>query len=486
MAACCHSEMGLNHRQSGMHALCPEFEIEIVSSDEAALEPQAYEPDQTWHPTESQALAMGKLHQLADVFDKTGDGKIGGFRPACRRVLMIGTSGAGKTAVANEFARERGVPLHCVDGGSWIVAGSLSRPLTLRGVRDFIRSCEEPVTPQGEKCGGLHGILYIDETCKLVPKQEGLSQSGWALSVTAEVISLADSDMRLLVHEWTPREIERFRNHFMIIFSGAFQAALTEVRKMSGRGSLGFTEASTKKATYSSEISEFLPEEILSRCASEHIILEAPTRQDIEQAITRMHSELGVKRKQPLQDLVNEAQQAIGGVRWLENYLCRLLVENPYAHRPVRSKRTESKPEPKERSFDLLVSDIPGCVKETNATAAKLQVKLGIIYTRLHTIADREVPAPLGGVFDDPKFGEALVKAIRVCKVLSEVSGDDREEIKPLVLWRAMAWNALTESSSHLHTYQLSEVWVEAWTLAGALIDYRLKLSQAVKRGLIS
>jgi hypothetical protein len=255
-----------------MNDLCSIPNSEVVASPELKPEsPTSVAP--SWYPTESQGAALHKLHEVADVFSKTGDNRLAGLRPGCRRVLLVGSSGAGKTAVAGQFATECGVPLLCIDGGSWVVTGSL-KTSTLRVLRDFIRSCEDSVGIHGEALPGLQGVLYLDELCKLLPDQESLSQSHWSLGVAAETIAVADADTRLLAHDWSPRDVQRLRANFILVAGGAFASAMIQARQSAERGSLGFG-ATPEKETYSSKIKQFLPEEILSRFSTV-ITLEAP------------------------------------------------------------------------------------------------------------------------------------------------------------------------------------------------------------------
>jgi hypothetical protein len=430
-----------------------------------------------WHSTASQREGLTRLHQLGDVFAQTGDSRLAGFRPAAGRILMIGASGSGKTALAGQFAAECEAALLTLDCGSWIVAGAAAKPATLRMVRDFLRA-------QGGG-DGLVAVLFLDELCKLLPSGENLHQSGWSLSVWAECLSVLSGDTRLAAHEWSPEDIRRLRTNTMIIGAGAFQAALLEVRTATRKGTLGFSDSGVGKATYASQIAQYLPEELLSRFASEPIVLDVPSRGDFEAAINRIHGELGIKRDRPMGQLLDEAGSAMGGMRWCENYVCQLLIKHPYAARQAPSSQREEKADAKPRAFDLMVSDIPRCLQEANATAATLRVKLGVIYSALHAIVDRGQGIPMGGVLSDPKMGEALVEAIRNCQLCTEVSADDRDVLKPLARWKAMAWQALAENSCDLDKHHLREVWVESWSATGALIDYRLKLSQAVQRGLL-
>ena len=439
----------------------------------------------SWHPTASQRQGLSQLHELANVFDKVGNGKMAGFQPSCRRALIIGTSGSGKTALAGHFAVQRGVPIHVIDAGSWLVAGSLVKPGTLRGARDFIRSCNDSVGVDGQHGPGLQGIIYVDECCKMVPTQEAMSQSGWALAVASEGISLADADGKLTGHEWSPRDIERLGSNFMLLAGGAFQAALVEARKCAQRGSLGFGEAG-EKTTYSSKITEYLPEEILSRFSSTVVVLEAPTRADLTEAITRIHAEMGIKRYQPMDDLLNEAESAQGAMRWVENYVCRLIAKHPYSVRPAPGPRQKPSEAPKEgRTYDMLVGDIPRCVAGANETIGKLQIKLAVIYSRLHAMANLERQTPWTGMLANQELGESIIRALRNSQLLTTITADDEEEISALAQWRTVAWQTLTENASDLATYGLTETIAEAWALSGALVEYRRSLSRAVQRGLL-
>jgi hypothetical protein len=160
-------------------SLFPNKPAPAQDTDEAPL------ADRAWHPTPSQKEAIHTMHRSADVFSRVGDRKLAGFSPACRRLLMIGASGAGKSAVAREFARQRNFPMLCLDGGSWIVAGS-QKTATLRLVLDFIRATPISDGNTESQSQGIEGAVFIDEICKLVPKPAALADSGWNMSVWAE------------------------------------------------------------------------------------------------------------------------------------------------------------------------------------------------------------------------------------------------------------------------------------------------------------
>ena len=449
---------------------CPSL-AELQPATEGKASPGCTEK---WYPTSSQSRGLKSLHQLADVFARTGGTKFAGFRPACHRALIIGASGSGKTNLVNQFASERNVPSTAIDCGSFIVSGAAVKPTTLQVVRDFVRSCKR----SRDDASALEGIVFFDEICKLIPS-ESQHQSGWSLSVAAEAIALLSSDSRLAAHDWSSSDIRRLRDNIMIIGGGAFQSALIEVRAASHRGDLGFANSNEARSTHLSEIAKYLPEEILSRFSSTIIVLEAPTRQDYEQSIVRIHSQLGIRRQASLSELVDEAVKGLGGMRWVENYLCQLLYTHPYAIRGRKSEAPVPEREPISRAYDVAL-DFSACKKEANEIALKLRTTLGLVYSRLQCIADAGQSLPQGGMLNNPQFYTILTDAITACGPTNRVSDDETRD--PVGMWRAVAWQVLGESSPFLAAHGLSEMWAEAWSIAGALIDHRRQLFQAIQR----
>lgn len=290
---------------------------------------------------------------------------------------------------------------------------------------------------------------------------------------------------RLAGNEWSPRDIQRLRGNFMILAGGAFMAALAQARESSKRGSLGFTEAG-EPTSYSSKIRDFLPEELLSRFSSQ-VILEAPTRADLTDAINRIHGQLGIKRSRSMEELLAEAEGAAGAMRWIETYLCKLIAKHPYSVRPAagapREKDNQDKKE--SRTYDLLVGDVPRCIAGANETIAKLQIRLAVIYSRLYALSNEAREKPWTGMFNNPEFGESIIRALRNCRLLTQITSDDREEISALAEWHRVAWTVLTENASDLVTYGMTEALAEAWALTGLLIEYRSSLTRSVQRGLL-
>jgi len=434
--------------------------------------PESSSEVSTWHPTGSQKQVLSRLHQLAEVFFRLGDAMIAGLRPACRLPLVIGASGSGKSAVVGQFAKQRKLGLLALDCGSWIVAGAAAKPATLRIVRDYVRAHEQ-------------GVLFCDEVCKLLPQGEGLLNSGWALSVFAEAISLFSASESLAVHDWSVADIAKLRNNFLCVGGGAFQAALSDVRQASNKGGLGFSGAKAA-SSHKEEITRHLPEEVLSRF-SEIIVLDPPSREDFQETVQRIHSDLGIKRQRPMKELLDEALNAAGGMRWAEKYVCSLLIEHPYCVRQRYTTPSEKAPVAKAVTIDLMAGDVAKCLTLTNETAASLRVKLGRIYSRLHQWLDQgtQMEQPLGR-FNQPELGEALVSALRSSQAMTQLRGDENEEMAALSNWRTLAWQVGCESATILAKLELTEIWMEAWSLTSNLIDYRLALRRAVEKGMSS
>jgi len=446
---------------------------------EAELGPENPKQHEVWHCTESQNRGLARLNQLADLYAKVGDSKLAGFRPACSKVLILGASGSGKTALAREFARRRRLPILTIEAGAWLVAGVGPGKLpTLKLIRDFVRSCP------AQNDGQLWGTIYIDEICKLLPKGDAAADTGWCQSVFSEAVTILSADERLATHDWTAADIRRLQQNFMILGAGAFAFALKELGQTRRKGSLGFTKESTKNLSVAKKIQEFLPEEILSRFSSEPVLLESPARKDFEDAVLRVHSELGIPRSRPLKELLDEAEEGSGGFRWVENYLSSILIQHPYALRRIKpAKQPES---PTVVAYDLHGRDWAQQARYLSETGGKLRTLLALIYSRLAVLSQSdEGVIKHRGLLNEAELGPAIVEAIRVCS-LNEITRDDREYLKPLSAWRQRAWQGLLEHGADLASCGISEQWAESWSLATDLLDHRLRLSCAVLKGQLS
>jgi hypothetical protein len=166
------------------------------------------------HLTESQAKAFLELSALAKL---RGHGETyGGFVPRAKP-LILGPSGAGKTALVTRLCDTEQWPLLVVNAGSWIVVAAKAEPYTLHVIRRFVRQHDK-------------GCIFLDEIDKSIPSGEQALTSDWALSTTSEILALLDNH-RLLSSGWTQEDTSRLRN-FMIIGAGAWQ------RKVKADGTL--------------------------------------------------------------------------------------------------------------------------------------------------------------------------------------------------------------------------------------------------------
>ncbi len=322
----------------------------------------------------------------------------------------------------------------------------------------------------------------IDELCKMLPQKEGLSVSGWNLSVWAECIGLLESDARLLAHDWSEDDVERLRRHVFILAGGAFQLALEEVREASTRGSLGFVPGGGPKGTHAQAVARYLPEEILSRFA-DPIILLPPSRKDFADAIERIHSTLNVPQRRPLESLLDEAIAAGGGMRWVEHYLCQLLVDHPHVVAPRQDPpKTDSKP----KHFDILGANFARQAQTVMELSTRLRTLLGLIYGRLSsaTHGDKDTPkAKPGSLLQFQDLGEHIIEAIQACALLQEVGPSNTLDIGCLAQWHTDAWRGITEYSADLESLSLIHPWTEAWSLTKTILDYRRRFQAAADQG---
>jgi hypothetical protein len=188
-----------------------------------------------------------------------------------------------------------------------------------------------------------------------------------------------------------------------------------------------------------------------------------------------------------MKELLDEALSAQGGMRWAEKYLCTLIIEHPYCVRQRPTAKQDKSPNPTSGTVDLLSGDIPRCLTLTNDTAAALRVKLARIYSRLHQWSDQgtQFKHPLG-LFNQPELGESIVSALRASQAITQLRDDDDEELSALTQWATLSWRVGYECASLLAELQITEAWMEAWSLASNLVDYRMALRRAVQRGLLA
>ena len=252
------------------------------------------------HLTESQAKAFLELSALVKL---SGHGETyGGFRPRAKP-LLLGPSGAGKTALITRLCESEQLPLLVVNSGGWILVSAKAEPYTLHGVRRFVRE-------------NAKGCIFLDEIDKCCPSGQRGWSSEWNLATTTELLALLDGDQRLLTSGWNQEEVERLRN-FTIIGAGAWQ------RKVKTDGAAAHARRMIKDPG--------IPEEITLRFNSRLIVVEPPNREDFRKAFHRVHEDLGLPQPDAdqIEKLVSTALKARCGLRWVEQYVSDLLSVNP-------------------------------------------------------------------------------------------------------------------------------------------------------------
>jgi hypothetical protein len=432
------------------------------------------QPNPTWYATTSQKAGLQRLHALADVFTRVGDGTLGTFRPLLRP-LLIGATGCGKSTLVREFARQRDWGFLAVDAGSWLIQGAFSKPPTLRLIRDHVRAF--PRT-----------CLFIDECCKLMPTGHD-ANSGWYTSVFAEFLGLYDTSERLLGHEWTRADIQRFRESCFLIAGGAFTSALKQAQASAMRGGLGFGQAGPiAGATHSSKIGEILPPEIFLRFHSSHLVLEAPSRDDYARAIEMIHADLKVEREKPIKELIDEAQASGNGVRWVPEYLTRVLLANPTAL-PVKPAADAPKPP---EGYDFFSPEASRYSHDITNYSFELRGVLARIRAEIQSQHDlvRENPSKafsrylLGSERGD--FPGILMGALMASNACVGIGEDDSATLNPLMRWREEAWLGLDRFAGELSRCGLLDLFSRSWDLTSRIAELRATLSQMVAAGKFS
>jgi SpoVK/Ycf46/Vps4 family AAA+-type ATPase len=277
-------------------------------------EPES-EPTGPRHLTGSQAAALRQLSDLAALRGQPGRGGIS----LRNKPLLIGPSGSGKTAVVRRVCDLEKLPLLVVNAGSWIVRGALTAGSTLSTIVRFVRQHPE-------------GCVLIDEIDKSCPSGATMFSQSWALSVFTEIISLLDCEGKLQTCGWDTADIRRLNQSYVIIGAGAWQAHSVAARKDSPEDGAG---------CYASKVvaEAGIPEEILYRFNARLIELTAPGRKDISMAINRVRSELALPALASVDQerLVENAARSNVGIRWIEQYLADLLIQNPRAREKIEA-----------------------------------------------------------------------------------------------------------------------------------------------------
>jgi SpoVK/Ycf46/Vps4 family AAA+-type ATPase len=167
--------------------------------------------------------AMDQLDHYAEVFLSAGTTTFGGISPRTK-VLLLGGTGAGKTSVVRKFALRCEWRFVSIDSSAWIPEGS-AKPGSLVFIRDFVRSLDTDE----------NAVLMLDEVDKLLPAGDAALDTNWSTSVFGEVLAAIDQDERLLGHNWTMADLEKFRSSIFLVAAGAFEFYLRRAKQKARR-----------------------------------------------------------------------------------------------------------------------------------------------------------------------------------------------------------------------------------------------------------
>ena len=93
--------------------------------------------------------------------------------------------------------------------------------------------------------------------------------------------------------------------------------------------------------------------------------------------------------KRPLEELLNEAAGYVGGVRWLENYLTKLLIAIPAPAKPIEDfdhADQENEPPEDRRTYDFFAIDTVEHIRRLNDDFFSLRVALAQVVSGLHLV----------------------------------------------------------------------------------------------------
>lgn len=314
--------------------------------------------------TRSQAQALSQLSELAQL---AGHESTYGGAKARTKPLIVGPSGCGKTAAVSRLCDLLSTPekkfhLLGVNTASWVVTGARAEPSTLTVIRKFVEKHDSG------------GCIFLDELDKAVPMGDHAWDNGWSLSTTAEILSLLDCDSRLLTSGWQKRDVERLRK-FLIVGAGAWQRLVAAAEK---QGSSLHDQIAN---------SPFIPEEILYRFNCRLIEITLPTKKDFREAITRIHSDLGLPalEEAEMEKFLDSAVKSKTGMRFLEQMVADCLCRHPNLRRP-------SPPEPPaDTSGKTVVSHWRYRQEVENAyrLLEELEQPLALLQIQFRLLADR-------------------------------------------------------------------------------------------------
>jgi len=223
--------------------------------------------------------------------------------------LLVGPSGAGKTASVRDFAARKGLPCFSVSVTNWIIRGARCDNYTADALAAWI----------GEHSEG--GVIVIEELDKLRTVH---LDANWSTGIFIEVLCLLDQDARLLRMGFKQEQIEAL-SKFMWIGCGAWQETWTSCKEKASVG-FGGTQGGgdTDPTAFLSAIRDLnvIPPELLYRFNDRLILIEPPTLDEIAERIVAIRADAGIPSLavDQIATLCAEASASQCALRWLESY----------------------------------------------------------------------------------------------------------------------------------------------------------------------
>ena len=250
--------------------------------------------------TRSQRAVADKIKQ----FHKLRGKRVAGY--AIRPPLVVGPSGAGKTAVARVVADELRLPIVDANAGTWQLQGSKAEVSTADQIRNAVRE------------NGRGFILFLDE----IEKFSGRDHTWW-LSVNQEVFALIDRRLTSF-STWDDEDRKRFTDSCFIFGAGTWQHLFRRQSR-----SLGFTSASVIAQPASSAFEDdTIPEELLFRFHPTLLFVDPPSSDEFQERISAIRRGLDFSplTSDQIDSLVQQAIESRRGNRWLEAYAAELAI----------------------------------------------------------------------------------------------------------------------------------------------------------------
>lgn len=238
-------------------------------------------------------------------------------------VLLVGSTGGGKTFLCRRLAAELGLPFLDVEYANWVVTGAGTRGgmHTLRLAYAFVQ--RHP-----------RGIVVLDEVDKIGTDQEA---SDWTRSVHLEAFSLLDKRILPGVIEGTdPEGVPRFRltaeeiqarllRGHLIVGAGAWQ----HLWRKTPLAGFGRSEDRTLEMPTYRELTQTIRPEILNRFNGKLLFLPPLSRLDyqslVEETLRCLPENFRPLISEAALATVDQAVEMQKGFRWVEELVAQAI-----------------------------------------------------------------------------------------------------------------------------------------------------------------